>query len=111
MGIEHLTSGSTKGKHKRTGGKEKETGNRNITPIVALRHCQNTLIAIDVSPGVGVIDIIIISTQGGRTNTTKLDGGSMDVCSSGVSAIRSTESLSRREGGKSVCQRRRHWMK
>ena len=40
--------------------KEKKMGNHNITPIVALRHHQNILIAIDVTPGIGVIDIIVV---------------------------------------------------
>ena len=79
-------------------------GNCNITPIVALRHHQNILIAIDVMPGIGVIDIIVVCIWGRRMNTAKLDGGSMDACGSGMSVTRPMESLLRRGRGESVCQ-------
>ena len=108
MGFEWSTNDGTRGKHKWIERSRKETGNCNITPIVALRHCQNTLITIDVPPGVGVIDIVIISTQDGRMHTTESDGGDVNVCSGGMGMMRSTESPSRRGRGKSVCQRRGH---
>ena len=84
--------------------KGKKMGNRNITPIVALRHHQNILIAIDVIPGISVIDIIVVCIWNRRMNTTKLDGGSMDACSSGMSVTRPMESPSRRGRGEPVCQ-------
>ena len=91
-----MASDGTGGKHKWMKRKKKETGNHNITPIVALRHCRNTLVTIDVSPGVSVIDVIVIGTWDGRTNTTEPDEGGMNACNSGVGVTSSTESPSRR---------------
>ena len=48
-------------------------------------------------PGISVIDIIIVCTWGRRTNATKLDEGSVDACSSGMSATRPMESPPRGE--------------
>ena len=82
-------------------------GNCNITPIVALRHHRNILITIDVTPGIGIIDIVIICTWSRRMNAAKPDGRSVDACSSGMSVTRPTESPLR-GGRKPVCQWRRY---
>ena len=58
---------------------KKRMGNHNITPSIALKHQRNTLVTIDVPPGVSVIDIIIISAQGRRVGTTESDCGSMNT--------------------------------
>ena len=71
-------------------------GNHNITPIVALRHCRNILITVDVAPGISVIDVIIICTRGRRVDTAKSDGRDVDVCGSSMSVTRPAESPSRR---------------
>ena len=84
---------------------KKRMVNCNITPIIALKHHRNTSITIDVPPGVGVIDIVVISAWGRRMNTAKSNGGSMDARCSGMSMMRSSEGTPRRRGRKSVCQR------
>ena len=78
-------------------------GDHNITSIVTLRHHRNILFTIDVVPGVRVIDIVVICTGGGGTDTAELDGRGMDACSGGISAMRSMEGLSRRGRIKSIC--------
>ena len=110
MGFEWSTNDGTRGKHKWIERSRKETGNCNITPIVALRHCQNTLITIDVPPGVGVIDIVIISTWDGKTNTTESNEGGVNMHSGGMGTTRSLEGSSRRGRGKSICHRRGYWV-
>ena len=78
-------------------------GNHNITPIVALRHRRNILIAVDVVPGISVVDVIIVCTRGRRTHAAEVDGRGVDACGSGMSAMRPTESPSRRRRGESIC--------
>ena len=80
-------------------------GNHNITPIVALKHCRNISITIDVPPSIGVIDIIVISTWGRRTDITESNGGGMDACYSGTSVTGVLEGMARRRGRESVHQR------
>ena len=75
--------------------KKKEADDRNITPIVALRHHRNILLPIDVMPSVGVIDVVVISIQSGRTDTIELDGRGVDAHSGGMSATGATEGSSR----------------
>ena len=85
-------------------------GDHNITPIVALRHCQNILLSIDVTPRVRVVDIVIVYTRSGRTGTTKSDGRGVDARSGSTSATGSTEGSSRGRRREPVCQWRGHWM-
>ena len=79
-------------------------GNRNITPIVALRHCRNILLSIDVTPSVRVIDDNVISTRGGRTGITESDGRGVDACGGGMSATGSMEGSLRGRRRELVCQ-------
>ena len=75
--------------------KKKEADDCNITPIVALRHHQNILLSIDVMPSIRVVDVVVVSTWGGRMSTTELDGRGVDVCGGGMSAMGATEGSSR----------------
>ena len=78
-------------------------GDHNITPIVALKYHRNILIAVDVVPGISVVDVIIVYTGGRRMHTAEVDGRGVDACGSGMSAMRPTESPSRRRRGESIC--------
>ena len=78
--------------------------NCNITPIVALRHCRNILLPIDVTPSIRVIDIVVVSTWGGRTGTAESDRRGVDRCSGDMSATGSMEGPSRGGRRESVCQ-------
>ena len=82
---------------------KKITGNHNITPIVALKHQRNTLVTIDAPPSISVIDIIIVSAQGRRVDATELDGGCMNTCYSGMSAMGSSKGTSGRRRREPVC--------
>ena len=90
--------------------KGKEMGNCNITPIVALRHRQNILLSIDVTPSVRVIDVVVVCTRGGRTGTAESDGRGVDAHCSSTSAMGSTEGSSRGGRREPICQWGRHWM-
>ena len=83
-------------------------GDCNITPIVALRHHRNILLSIDVMPSIRVIDIVIICTRGGGTDTAESDGRGVDVCGGSTSATGSMEGLSRRGRREPICQQREH---
>ena len=83
-------------------------GDRNITPIVALRHRRNILLSIDVMPSIRVVDIVIICTKGGGTDTAELDGRGVDAHSGSMSAMGSMEGLSRRGRREPICQWRGH---
>ena len=109
VGIKHSAGGDTKGKHRNTRERKKETGDRNITPKVALRHHRNILFSIDVMPSIRVIDIIVVSTRGGRTSIVKSDGRGVNTCGGSASAMRSTEGLSRGGRREPIRKWRGYW--
>ena len=78
-------------------------GDHNITPIVTSRHRRNIIFTVDVVPGISVVDVIIVYTGGRRMHTAEVDGRGVDACGSGMSAMRPTESPSRRRRGESIC--------
>ena len=87
----------------------KETGDRNITPKVALRHRRNILLSIDVTPSIRVVDIVIVCTRGGRTSIVKSDGRGVNTCGGSASAMRSTEGLSRGGRREPIRKWRGYW--
>ena len=85
-------------------------GECNITPIVALRHHRNILLSIDVTPSVRVVDVVVVSTWGGRMGTTELDGRGVDVCGGGTSVTGSMEGSLRGGRREPICQWREYWV-
>ena len=83
-------------------------GDCNITPIVALRHCQNILLSIDITPSVRVVDVVIVCTRGGGMDTAELNERGVDVHSGSTSATGSMEGLLRGGRREPICQWRGH---
>ena len=109
VGIEHSASGDTKGKHRNTREMKKRMGDRNITPKVALRHCRNILLSIDVTPSIRVVDIVIVCTRGGRTSVITSDRRGVDAHSGSTSATRTTEGSLRGGRRESIRKWRGYW--
>ena len=84
-------------------------GDRNIAPIVALRHRRNILLSIDLMPSIRVIDVIVVYIRGGRTGIAELDGRGVDAHGGSMSTTGSTEGLSRGRRREPVCQWRGYW--
>ena len=102
--VEHPARRDTKEKHRK-----KRTDDHNITPKVALRHCRNILLSIDVAPGIRVINIVVVSTRGGRMSIVRTDRRSMNVSGGSASTMGSTEGLPRGGRREVIGKWRRHW--
>ena len=87
----------------------KEMGDCNITSKVALRHCRNILLFIDVTPSIRVIDIVIVCTRGGRTSIVKSDGRGVNACGGSMSVTRSMEGSPRGGRRELICKWRGYW--
>ena len=85
-------------------------GDRNITPIVALRHRRNILLSIDLMPSIRVIDVIVVYIRGGRTGIAELDGRGVDACGGGTSVTGSMEGSLRVGRREPICQWREYWV-
>ena len=107
--IEHPTSEDAGRNHRNTREKEKRTGSRNITPGVALRHRRNILLPVDVTPRIGVIDVVIVSTWGGRMSVVPSDRQGVDTCSGSTSATRAMEGSLKGGSGKPIHKWRWYW--
>ena len=68
-----------------------------------LKHQRNSLVTIDVPPGVSVIDIVIISAWGRRVDAAKQDSRCVNTCCSGLVMMGSSEGMMGRGRGKLIC--------
>ena len=78
-------------------------GAHNITHIVMLKHQRNISVTVDVPPSVSAINIIVISAQSRRVDTTELDSGCMNMHHGSMVVTGSLEGVSERRGRKPVC--------
>ena len=81
---------------------KKRMGNCTIIPIVVLKHQRNTSVTIDVPPGVDIIDIVVVSAWGRRTDAAESNSVSMDMCHGSTGMTGSLKGTVRRRGRESI---------